>query len=405
MSRIATLFRRTGDSLTIETITDYLRSIEARIIQIINWFISLFTTATYTPFNYITTFNTTTQGIALEGFRVPFEYEDNWTVNIGSPQNFTNVTQTYNLPPSCEGVQVFLNHTNITDSCLVSNLGCNYTVINNLTLTPGNSSLISINYTTVATSSSEGTWIPVQKIVGEKTIWVNTITVSNPSTVNYTNVSINMTGDNNSISSENLVRNSTWDVLISTYNATNGNLNWTDDINNGSSDVFTMAYNSSEINLSAVNYTDTIGGVDFNIYNISVSTNSSRDIPNVQFNFTFEDTGVVSNKIFKCSDGFDTCTEDITNRLDVSFSDNDGDSLDDSFLLFITNLSENQSYQLKSNKGLPVQITKTKDILNKPIKPFDNVEWRITITMYNPNPFETTVVEKHEFPSGVRILN
>jgi len=403
VGRIATLFRTLGDSLTITTITDKLRSVEVRISQLIQFIISLFTKSILLPSNWIHSTNTTIQGQAIEEVRVPYEFNDNWEVNETATANFTNVSKVYSLPISCGDVRVEIDGVNMTGTVYVSNVLCDYNVTNNRTLQPTNTSLINITYTTLATTSSEGTWLAFNKRLNQNTSWRNTLTHSNPSTLNYTNVSVNITTDVFIVSGTESVKNATDIVLASTLTTSDGNFNWTDSlINSGDDNVFTIDYQTPKIELNETNFQETVAGQLFDIHNLTISVNSSRNITFVASNLSFNATSSFSNKLYKCTNGLDTCIEDITNRIDVAFSDVDGDGANDLVEWFITKLDRNQSYQLKSNLGVAVEITSTLEILNPPIRPFDAIEWKATITMYNPNAFETTVVEKYEFSLGAR---
>ncbi|GAI34390.1 unnamed protein product, partial [marine sediment metagenome] len=164
----------------------------------------------------------------------------------------------------------------------------------------------------------------------------------------------------------------------------------------------TIKYKTPNITLTKVNYSETINGKEYETYNITVEVNSSRNIPLVYSYFNFSDEGVISNRLYKCTDGLVNCTEDISNREegDVVWEDQDSDGAYDYVEWFVLNLSQSQSYKLYSDKGFPIQITVSKEILNKPIYVFDNILWRTTITMYNPNAFATEKIYKHEFPLG-----
>ncbi len=404
VERTATLFKTLENTITIETITDKLRSIETRITQFITFLINLFSTPTYSPFNYIDSNETLTQFDGQEQIRVEWQRLDNWTVRSDSPQDWTNVTKTYTLPTDCDDVTFYRDGINISGTDLVSNTLCVYTYRNNNTLEITNSTLINITYDTSATSSAEGTWLASNKRVGSQTGWRNQLTLSNPSTqLDYTNISVNMTSDIFAINTSILVRNSSNDALDHNFTQANGNINWTDElILRNSNDVFTTDYNTPEINLSEENFILTVGGQVFDIHNITISVNSSRSIPTVFANFTFNDTTSFENKLLKCSNGTNNCTEDITNRIDVSFSDTDADGSDDLVEWFVTTLDQNQSYQLTSNTGFPIETSTIVEIINKPVRPFDTINWKATITMFNANSFEATVVNKYEFPLGVR---
>jgi len=399
IDRIVSLFRKLSQAFDIETFIERIRSVIRFISQLIQLLISLFTKGTYVDWNWITSTETTKQGQAYEGVRVPFELNDNWTVKADSPQNWINVTKTYNLPVDCADVYIEIDGVNASD--LINNTLCDYTVRNNKTLEPTNSSLINITYTTGATTSAEGSWVPSNKRIYAQTRWRNSLTLSNPTTNDYTNISINITTDKSAVPEIINVTNASDDVFPHTFDSTNGNVNWSLPLLEAGDDyVFTIDYATPNITLTKLNYTDTISGKEYEIYNISIATNSSRNIGSVYSYFNFSDTNIIANRFYKCSDGLNNCTEEITNRADVVFDDLNSDGNYDYVEWFITLLNQSQNYKLFNDKGYPIEITTSSKILNKPILVFDNVNWEITITMYNPNAFATEKVYKYEFPLG-----
>lgn len=400
IERIASLFKKIIQSFNINAIVEKIRKVLRTIVQFFQMLFGLLSKGTFSAWNWITSVETTTQLPATEGLRVPYEFNDNWTVSASSPENWTNVNKTYNLPTDCANVRVEIDGENRTGSNLVNNTLCNYTVRNNNTLEPTNTSLINITYTTTAITSSEGSWLAYNKRLYNQTRWRNTLTLSNPSTHNYANISINITSDKNAIPASVKVINST-DTFSHTFNNSNGNINWTlASLDSGDNEIFTIDYNTTKINITKVNHSDTILGKEYTIYNVTINTNSSRSILSVYSFFNFSDTGIISNKLYRCTGGLTNCTEDISNRADLAWSDLDGDGYYDFVEWYITNLTTNQSYQLYNDKGFPIEITETSEILNKPIFAFSNILWRTTITMYNPNAFSTEKVYKYEFPLG-----
>lgn len=349
-------------------------------------------------FTFFSSTETLTQGQAYEGVRVPWEFNDNWTIHEDSPDNWTNVTKTYSLSTDCGDVYIEIDGVNASD--LVNSSNCNYTVRNNKTLEPGDSSLINITYTTT-TTSSEANWIASNKIIYQRTNWINYLTISNPSIHDYTNISINITTDKYAVPVTINVKNSTPTVFSHTFDNTNGNVNWSLPLlDSGDDYVFTIEYKTPNITLTKVNYSETILGKDYEIHNVTIEANSTRSITNVYSYFNFSDEDIIANRFYKCDNGLSDCTEEISNRGDVVWEDQDSDGAYDYVEWRITNLTQNQSYQLKNDKGFPVEITEFKQILNPPIKVFDNIEWEVTLTMYNPNAFATEKVYKYEFPLG-----
>ncbi len=83
----------------------------------------------------------------------------------------------------------------------------------------------------------------------------------------------------------------------------------------------------------------------------------------------------------------------------------DGDGIDDKvewFSDYIINSTTNRSYQLKNSIGYPVEVTQDISILNPPVKPFDNIHWKNTLSFYNPNSYATAKVFKLELPFGAK---
>lgn len=403
VGRTQTLSRESQQTLSLDLLFERTASISRSVTQFFQMFFSLFSSKTeLDPWTKITSVEEKIQTPALEGDIVYWNYKDTWTVD-NYPRNWTNVTKTYELSSSANGINVFIDGVNYTGTSWISNVSNNWTVVNNKTLEALDTSVINFTYNTAATSSEEATWLAYNKRVGENTTWRNTITMVNPSTENYTNIGINITTDSNAIASTVWVQNDTGVLVSHTFTQSNGNVNWTHDLPSVNS-VFVIEYKNSEINLTQTNYTTSTGQIQ-TYYNLTVSTNSTRDVKTTYASFNFTDVGVVSNRFYKCTnDTYSDCTEEITDRVDVNFDDLSGDGRDDFIEWFITTMNNNTpgTYQLVSDSGFPIQTTETEEILNAPIKPFDTISWRTTVTMYNPNSFATEKTLKYEFPTGVR---
>ena len=403
VGRTQTLSRESQQTLSLDLLFERTASISRSVTQFFQMFFSLFSSKIeLDPWTKITSVEEKIQTPALEGEVVYWKLKDTWTVD-NYPRNWTNVTKTYELPSSANGINVFIDGVNYTGTSWISNVSNIWTVINNNTLGALDTAVINFTYNTAATASEEATWLAYNKRVGENTTWRNTITMVNPSTENYTNIGINITTDSNAIASTVWVQNDTGDLVPHTFTQSNGNVNWTHDLPSGNS-VFVIEYKNSEINLTQTNYTTSTGQIQ-TYYNLTVSTNSTRDVKTTYASFNFTDVGVVSNRFYKCTnDTYSDCTEEITDRVDVNFDDISGDGRDDFIEWFIATMNNNTpgTYQLVSDSGFPIQTTETEEILNAPIKPFDTISWRTTVTMYNPNSFATEKTLKYEFPTGVR---
>lgn len=197
------------------------------------------------------------------------------------------------------------------------------------------------------------------------------------------------------------------ETISYSFDSSNGYINFTDEVLGGLDDTtdstyYNVNYKTSNITLDSSVANQLIGGKTNAIYDLLIESYSTRHISDVYSYFDFSDDETVESKFYKCTSG--TCTTEITNRADVSFTDNDGDGSYDKVEWFVDDLS-NKSFQLQNVVGNPTQISQNLIILNEPIKEFDNIEWRNTITIYNPNNFETETTFKLELPLGSRIIS
>lgn len=240
------------------------------------------------------------------------------------------------------------------------------------------------------------TWIFTAPKLNEATAWSNSLIVTNPTDINTTK-ELNITTDPLAVSASIIVKNSSGDILSHTFNATDGQVKFNGSVFDTATSNFFISYNTPNITLSQTFYNVTADGNIIKIVNFTVTANSTRVITDIDSYLYFDDTDTVTINFIKCNDS--NCSEDITDRLDVVFSDTDSDGTSDRVDWFIESLT-NQSYQIKRLHGFPVQVSQDVEILNEPVRPFDNVEWRNTINFFNPNSFESENILKIELPVG-----
>ena len=403
--RVGSFFRNAVDNFGINALTERLMDMIRNIIQTFQMFFTTGAIGTFDAWAWTNSVETLTQMDAYEELRVPWDFYDKWTSHPTSPHNWINTTKTYSLPTDCANVLIKIGGVDRTVSVLVNNTDCDYTVINNNTMTPGSLSNITINYTTTATTSAEGdvNWWATNRRLGNQTHWANTLTLSNPSIHDYVDIATNITGDANALTTFINITNSTPTKFTHTFNNINGNINWSlPELDSLDDYLFYGYYRTDNITINKTNHTQVISGKDYDIWKITIEANSTRPILNVYSYFNFSDEGVVANRLYKCSSRLINCTEDITNKLinSVVLEDKDLDGDADFIYWFVNNLTQNQSYQLHNDRGFPIEVAVSKRILNKPIYVFDNILWEVTITMYNPNAFATQKIYKYEFPLG-----
>ena len=213
-----------------------------------------------------------------------------------------------------------------------------------------------------------------------------------------------------SIMTDTLALNNTIQVTYSNgtiiphiFNQSTGYVNFTALVPGGDreellSNYFNIEYYTANITLTNSSENRLIAGVLNNVHKLNITSHSTRPIQDVYSYFNFDDSNQVSSRFYKGTDS-ETFTTEITNRDDVLFTDSDGNGGFDKIEWFIENMST-VYYELRNAIGNPVQISHNIEILNSPIKPFDNIDWRDTITVYNPNNFETEASIKIELPLG-----
>jgi len=340
------------------------------------------------------------------------------TINITSPSNTTydhnaNIALKYTVSDSGVGVQSCWYSTNNGITNISISCGTNVTLDaiqgSNTWLIGSNDSVGNQNYSSVtfnvdALTESVGTWTYYYPKLNYQTKWFNSLTITSKLNYDY-NASLNISTDTLAVNESIIVRHQ--DGTNLSYNFTrndNGMVNWTGLIygyvtGTSNTTYFTIWYNTTKINLTYVNYTITEVGHQYQIYNITITANSTREIKDAYVYFNFSDTNVISNTLYNCTSS-GVCAVDMSNYEDVTWSDVDGDGAYDLVEWFVDSITNNRTYQLKNSAGSPVEITQDIDILNPPVKPFDNIEWENTITMYNPNSFSAIKVFKLELPFG-----
>lgn len=347
-------------------------------------------------------------------------YGENWTININTNPNI-NITYPLN-DSSYENntIEIIYEVSDLNlDSCWWSNdsgiinnsitCGTNLTFnatqgLNTFTIwandSTNNLNSSSITFTIDGFIKTEGSWIFLNPQLNKQTSWVNSLTVSSSLNYDY-NETLNISTDVLAIPSSIKVLDSSSNLVTHYFNQTTGIINWTGHIPKEDTTFFSISYNTTEILLNSTPWNRTLGGVNYEYYNLTIDSNSTRTVTNVYSFFNFSDTGIIQNTFYKCSNGTLNCTEDISNRADVVFSDNNDVTGFDKIEWFISTLS-NSSYFLENKAGFPISVTQNIQILNPPIRPFDNVEWRNTITLYNPNSFQSEKILKVELPLGSR---
>ena len=251
------------------------------------------------------------------------------------------------------------------------------------------------------------TWTFINPQINRQTKWRNSLLTKIRGLSADTPASLGILADTMALPSTIEVTDSSGNVISHVFNSTTGFINWTGDVPGGDreellSDYFNIQYYTDNITLTNLSEARLIGGNSNIVHLINVSSFSTRAITDTYAFFTFDDSSIVTNTFIKCENL--TCTEDITNRDDVVFSDTDGDGAFDNVEWFVENLT-NQSYELRNLIGSPIQTSQNKEILNSPIRAFDNVNWLNTISVYNPNTFEVETNLKLELPLGSSRIN
>jgi len=269
--------------------------------------------------------------------------------------------------------------------------------------TTGNVNSTNVTFTLDGFIKTEGTWIFLNPQLNKQTRWINSLTVSSSLSYNY-NETLEIITDTLAIPSSIKVLDSSSNLLSNNFDSTTGIVNWTGFIPKKDTTYFSISYNTTEILLNSTPWNRTLGGVDYEYYNLTIDSNSTRTITNVYSFFNFSDTGIIQNTFYKCLNGINNCTSDISSRADLVFSDNNDITGFDKVEWFISSLS-NSSYLLVNKVGFPIQVSQNIEILNPPIRPFSNIAWKNTITAYNPNSFQSEKILKIELPFGSREIS
>jgi len=339
-------------------------------------------------------------------------------INMTNPQNTTytanaNIELRYTVSDSHLDSCWYSNNSGITNHSIAcgTNVTLNAMQGNNTWLvgandTLGNQNMSNITFTIDGLVETEGTWVHYYPRLNQQTRWFNSLSIKSYLNYDY-NYSIDMTADTLANSTSTIVEDQ-YDTSVShTFDSTSGNISFSDFVygyltGTSNTTYFNLYYNNSKINLTETNFSITIGSRVYETYNLSIVANSTRNISNVYMYFNFSDTQIVRNALYNCTAVAGDCSTDISSDLDTTWSDNDGDGNYDFVEFFIDTISNDSHYQLRNLIGSPIQISKDVDILNPPVRAFDNLEWRNTITLYNPNPYDSEKVFKLELPFGSR---
>ena len=339
-------------------------------------------------------------------------------INVTNPLNTTytsnaNIELRYTISDAGVGLDSCWWSTNsgVTNNSITcgNNVTLNATQGSNIWIVYANDTVNNLNsssvtFTIAGLVETEGTWFHYAPKINKQTRWKNSLTVKSYLNYDYT-ASLNITADTLADSSTTKVKDQEGDDVSSTFDSSSGNISWEGLIygyiaGTSNETYFEIYYNTTKINLTSVNYTLTEDGYVYETYNLTAIANSTRTITSAYVYFNFSDINIVSNILYNCTNA--VCDVDISDRADVTWSDVDGDGAYDKVEWFVNSITHNRSYQLKNLQGYPIEVTQDIDILNPPIKPFDNVEWRNTITMYNPNSYPSTKTFKLELPFGSR---
>ncbi len=255
------------------------------------------------------------------------------------------------------------------------------------------------NWSVPYLSTFPQTWTYINPQLNKQTKWINSLVTNIRGLSEYKLANMSIMTDTLALNDTIQVSYSNGTVISHTFNESTGYVNFTALVPGGDreaklSNYFNVQYYTNNISLTNSSENRLIAGVTNLVHTLNLSSKSTRNILDVYSYFAFDDTNKVSSTFFKDS-------TEITTRADVLFSDTDTNGLSDKLEWFIENLTiSNESYELRNVVGNPVQVSQNIEILNDKVVAFDNINWRNTITVYNPNNFETETVLKIELPLG-----
>ena len=345
--------------------------------------------------NVVTSNITTVQQVGVAGADVLW----NKTIEIRNLGDITfiNMTKSLSLDATAYNIACHFNGTVITNLDMCKVIGTNVNLKFNYSLTANNKANISITYLTTGVTKSEGSITQGTAEIGKPLLFSKTVIIGNPSSYTYTDIQVNASVTSNINQTDILLKNPNGNKVGTTYHSSSNTINWTIANVPPSYDnkIWNLKWNSTPINYSKTNSTTLESGFIYLNVNLSIYTNSTEILDIISYtNFT---EGVATD-IFECENGVG-CTR-INDRSDVVFSDRSGNGYYD-YVSWYADVSNYTLYKIKTNAGDPVNINEELEILNEPISPFENIEWRNTITLRNNNSLATEVVYKISPPINV----
>ncbi len=225
---------------------------------------------------------------------------------------------------------------------------------------------------------------PQQQVNGVLGLWTpfkERTVLENPTPYLFANGNVTIGVPNDTLHASMEVYNESGVLLSHDSSAITDTANWTIDIYGGATFWVDTYYNVTNVTYTEDEYNVTVGLITYSYQEINI-TNNITTISNVLCNFSITNaTEYIQFELYRCNPG---CS-DITDRADVIWSDEDEDGTDDRVHWYISSLTGHEEYNIRKNYGTPILVTEDKDILNTPIRPAMNVEWRNTVSLYNPN--------------------
>jgi len=361
------------------------------------------TNATMHKYNAIISNETLIQLVNQTGQRIRWNLTDIWKNNdtIG----YIYVNKTYNLPSDCQDVRVYINHTDYTNSPLVSIDNCQVNITWNRTIGPGEELDPEIIYTTGEIAVTEGPFTPrtckewgvvgihncvyncpdCYAEVGYKVPWKKSVTLNNTGDTSYTNIEVNATLPPNSIESLDdiiLVHPSGAEWNISEANLTEGWIKWVvDEIEPHEVQVWMIYFKTLPPVVESVEETYAPAN-EWRMY-----INISNPTPYVTYENVWSYTNVSSTidlRLYDTTYGGAIFVSENSEWGPPKPEDTNNDGLYDIYRWVTPSL--NRSLFIKGTLGRPVVCeVVSKTILNEPLIAGENIKWRWKVKCYNPN--------------------
>ncbi len=328
-------------------------------------------------------FETTTQTYTRWANNINWSIDIIWN-NTDEDVSYINVTWSKSLPTDASSIRGYINNIEYTDTQLFNKTTTDVHLTWNLSILPFAQLDPNITYQTPQLTIVEGSVTQGSAEIDKKTPLNRTDAVTNPSTVSYTNVDVQLSipGDTAFAQVEVYVGSNKCPQTDScssiTINSTSNYTNFTANFTAGQERSYRL-----ELNLSKVNYTvsnESIGNDWFGYLNTS---KNATTLTNVAANRTSnESIKTVTFELFTGGEWVDK-----TNDAAYSFTEIDLDSngTTDKVTWIIPSLTGLKQYRIRGSQGIPINFTTDKVISNPPVIPFKNIEWIWTVTFYNSN--------------------